>query len=52
MRPRTWTPGKRQASLLARDVNIEGVCYRRPDPEYYAWLRHKMTLAKKTLGSE
>lgn len=34
---------------FARDVGIDGVCYRRLDPEYYAWLRHKMALAKKAL---
>lgn len=31
----------------ARDVGIDGACFRRLDPEYYAWLRHKMTLAGK-----
>ena len=36
---------------FARDVGIDGVCYRRLDPEYYAWLRHKMALAKKALES-
>ena len=34
---------------FARDVGIDGVCYRRLDPEYYVWLRHKMALAKKAL---
>ena len=34
---------------FARDVGIDGVYYRRLDPEYYAWLRHKMALAKKAL---
>ena len=34
---------------FARDVGINGVCYRRLDPEYYAWLRHKMALGKKAL---
>lgn len=36
---------------FARDVGINGVCYRRLDPEYYAWLRHKMAMAKKALES-
>ncbi len=31
----------------ARDVGIDGTCFRRLDPDYYAWLRHKMELAKK-----
>lgn len=34
---------------FARDVGMDGICYRRLDPEYYAWLRHKMALAKKAL---
>ena len=36
---------------FARDVGIDGVCYRRLDPEYYAWLRHKMAMAKKAMES-
>ena len=35
----------------ARDVGIDGTCFRRLDPEYYAWLRHKMTLARKAADS-
>ncbi len=35
----------------ARDVRIDGVCFRRLDPDYYAWLRHKMDLAKKAADS-
>ena len=35
----------------ARDVRIDGVCFRRLDPEYYAWLRHKMDLAKRAADS-
>jgi hypothetical protein len=31
---------------FARDVGIDGVCYRRLDPPYFAWLRHKMTMVK------
>ena len=34
----------------ARDVGIDGTCFRRLDPDYYAWLRHKMELAKKAGG--
>ena len=34
----------------ARDVGIDGTCFRRLDPDYYAWLRHKMELAKKAAG--
>ena len=29
----------------ARDVTVNGTAYRALDPEYYAWLRHRMTLA-------
>ena len=32
---------------FARDVGIDGTCFRRLDPDYYAWLRHKMERAKK-----
>ena len=35
----------------ARDVGIDGTCFRRLDPDYYAWLRHKMDLAKKAAGA-
>ncbi len=31
---------------FARDVSLNGVCYRRLDPPYFAWLRHKMTMVK------
>jgi hypothetical protein len=44
-----WKPT--QQDLLARDVRINGVCLRRLDPEYYAWLRHKMLLAEKAVES-
>ena len=30
-----------------RDIFIEDVCYRKVDPEYFAWLRHQMEAAKK-----
>ena len=35
----------------ARDVRIDGVCFRRLDPDYYTWLRYKMDLAKKAVDS-
>lgn len=31
---------------FARDFQINDTCYRRLDPEYYAWLRSRMLLAK------
>ncbi len=34
-------------SRLAVDLTVDGVCYRRLDPAYYAWLRDKMHAAKK-----
>lgn len=42
---------------FARDVGLNGTCYRRLDPNYYAWLRHMMNKAKlafesKTLDKE
>jgi len=36
----------------ARDIGIDGTCFRRLDPPYYAWLRYKMGLAKKAADSE
>ncbi len=35
-----------QPGIFARDVQINDTAYRRLDPEYYAWLRSKMQLAK------
>jgi len=35
-----------QPHVFARDVQINDTAYRRLDPEYYAWLRSKMNLAK------
>jgi hypothetical protein len=32
--------------MFARDVQINDTAYRRLDPEYYAWLRSKMHMAK------
>lgn len=34
------------AAAFARDVQINDTAYRRLDPEYYAWLRSRMMLAK------
>ena len=44
-----WKPTPQD--LLARDVRVNGFCFRRLDPEYYAWLRHKMLLAEKAVES-
>ena len=33
----------------AQDVSVNGIRFRRLDPRYYAWLRHKMTLAKNAV---
>ena len=30
-----------------RDIGLYGVCYRRLEPEYYAWLRSRMNVARK-----
>lgn len=40
----SWSTG--QPHVFARDVQINETAYRRLDPEYYAWLRSKMNLAK------
>lgn len=40
----SWSTG--QPHVFARDVQINDTAYRRLDPEYYAWLRSKMNLAK------
>jgi hypothetical protein len=37
-----------QPAVFARDVQINDTAYRRLDPEFYAWLRSKMTLARMT----
>ena len=34
------------AAAFSRDVQIDDIAYRRLDPEYYAWLRSRMLLAK------
>lgn len=41
----TWTTANPEQ--FARDLQINDTVYRRLDPEYYAWLRSRMTLAKK-----
>ena len=41
----TWTTP--HPEWFARDVQINDTVYRRLDPDYYAWLRSRMTLAKK-----
>lgn len=38
--------GTDRPQIFARDVQINDTAYRRLDPEYYAWLRSKMQLAK------
>lgn len=41
---RTWTTDR--PHIFARDVQINDTAYRRLDPEYFAWLRSRMTMAK------
>jgi hypothetical protein len=38
-----WTD---RPAMFARDFQINDTVYRRLDPEYFAWLRSRMTLAK------
>jgi hypothetical protein len=45
----TWTTG--QPEIFARDVQINDTAYRLLDPEYYAWLRSRMNLAKLAAGA-
>lgn len=45
----TWTTG--QPEIFARDVQVNDTAYRRLDPEYYAWLRSRMNLAKLAAGA-
>lgn len=40
----SWSTDKPE--IFARDVQINDTAYRRLDPEYYAWLRSKMQIAK------
>ncbi|MGB9611086.1 MAG: hypothetical protein ACPL7M_08945 [Bryobacteraceae bacterium] len=37
--------------MFARDVQIDDMAYRRLDPDYYAWLRSRMNLAKLAAGA-
>jgi hypothetical protein len=41
----SWETDK--PKLYAIDVTYDTLCFRRLDPDYYAWLRYKMSLAKK-----
>ncbi len=45
----TWATD--QPRIFARDVQINDTAYRRLDPEYYAWLRSRMNLAKLAAGA-
>lgn len=45
----TWTTG--QPEIFARDVQVNDTAYRRLDPEYYAWLRSRVNLAKLAAGA-
>lgn len=40
-----------EPGVYAPDVRVDGRCYRRLDPPFYAWLRHKMAIAKKAFDS-
>ena len=41
----TWTTANPEQ--FARDFQINDTVYRRLDPDYYAWLRSRMVVAKK-----
>ena len=45
----TWMAGNPE--IFARDVQINDTAYRRLDPDYYAWLRSRMRLAKLAAGA-
>jgi hypothetical protein len=45
----TWTTD--EPERFARDFQINDTCYRRIDPEYYAWLRSRMLLAKSAASA-
>jgi hypothetical protein len=45
----TWTTANPEQ--FARDFQINDTVYRRLDPEYYAWLRSRMALAKKVAAA-
>ena len=34
-----------------KEITIEGICYRKIDPPYFAWLRSRMETAKRTFES-
>jgi hypothetical protein len=40
-----------QAKAFARDVQINDTVYRRLDPEYYAWLRSRMVVARRAAAA-
>lgn len=40
-----------QPEIFARDVQIDDTAYRRLDPDYYAWLRSRMSVAKLAAGA-
>lgn len=40
----TWRT--HEPERIARDCGVNGTVYRRLDPEYYAWLRSRMSMAK------
>ena len=45
----TWATANPE--WFARDVQINDTVYRRLDPEYYAWLRSRMVLAKQAAAA-
>jgi hypothetical protein len=45
----TWTTANPEQ--FARDFQLDDTVYRRLDPDYYAWLRSRMALAKKAATS-
>ncbi|HOK45263.1 MAG TPA: hypothetical protein PLK67_04995 [Bryobacteraceae bacterium] len=45
----TWATD--QPEIFTRDVQINDTAYRRLDPDYYAWLRSRMNLAKLAAGA-
>ncbi len=47
----TFFETNRQQDYGRDYVGVFGTCFRRLDPDYYAWLRHKMHLAKKATQS-
>ena len=45
----TWTTTNPEQ--FARDLQINDTVYRRLDPDYYAWLRSRMAVAKKAASA-